>query len=97
VHRRRRLAQLADLLLGNDALDFLSLALDPVAEASVRLDRQASGDGIDALLHGDVAALRLLWVEQHVVIDRVMIWHGRLIFSFSLDRCADPKIPAVPR
>ena len=95
--RRRRSAQLADLLLGNDALDFLSLALDPVAESSVRLDRHAGGDGINALRHGDVAALWLLRVEKHVVIDRVMIWHDRVIFSVSVDRCADPKIPVVLR
>jgi hypothetical protein len=36
-------------------------------------------------------------VEKHVVIDRVMIWHDRAIFSVSVDRCADPKIPVVPR
>jgi hypothetical protein len=97
MRRRRRSAQLADLLLGNDALEFLGLALDPVAESSVRLDRHEGGDSINALRYGDVATLWLLRVEQHVVIDRVMIWHDRVIFSVSVDRCADPKIPAVPR
>jgi hypothetical protein len=93
---RSRSALLADLLLGNDALDLFSLALDPVAESSVRLERHAGGNGINALLLGNVATLRLLRVEQHVLIDRVVIWH-RLIFSVSVGRCADPKTPVAPR
>ena len=42
--------QPADLFLGHHALDILGLALDAVARAPVRLDRQAGDDGIDAAL-----------------------------------------------
>jgi hypothetical protein len=55
---RRGSPQLTDLLLGNDALDFLGGALDPVTWSSVRLDRQAGGDRINVSLPWDIAALR---------------------------------------
>ena len=78
---RRGSPQLTDLLLGNDALDFLGGALDPVTWSSVRLDRQAGGDRINVSLPWDIAALRALKLEKHVVIDRVVICHGLRSFS----------------
>ena len=67
--------QTADLLLGYDALDVLGLALDPVARAPVRLDRQAGDNGIDAALLDDGAALRPLKLVVDVVVDRVIVGH----------------------
>ena len=68
----------ADLFLGHYALDILGLALDTVARASVRLDRQAGDNGIDAALLGDGAALRPLHLVMDVVIDREIVGHGKI-------------------
>src|ERR1700737_2037937 len=68
-------AQPADLFLGHHALDILGLALDAVARASVRLDRQAGDDGIDAALLGVGAALRPLRLVMNVIIDREIVRH----------------------
>src|SRR6202020_134068 len=65
----------ADLFLGHHALDVLGLALDTVARASVRLDRQAGDNGIDAALLDDGAALRPLKLVMDVVVDRVIMGH----------------------
>src|SRR3954451_13098734 len=75
IRRGARSAEPADLLLGDDALDVLGLALDPVARPAVGFDRQAGDDGIDApfLHHG--AALRALELVMHVGIDRVIVGH----------------------
>src|SRR5664279_2911885 len=70
-------AEPADLLFGHHALDILGLALDPVARAAVRLDRQATDDGIDAALLDVGAALRTLLLVMDVVIDREVMGHGR--------------------
>src|SRR5882762_10118195 len=70
-----RSAQPADLLLGHHALDVLGLALDAVARAAVRLDRQAGDDGVDASLLDGGAALRPLQLMVDVVIDRVVVGH----------------------
>src|ERR1700682_3635298 len=67
--------QPADLFLGHHALDILGLALDAIARASVRLDRQAGDDGIDASLLGDRATLRPLHLVMDVVIDREIVGH----------------------
>jgi hypothetical protein len=60
-------SQLADLLLGHDAFDFLALALalapDPVTVSPVRLDWKVGGDGIGVLLLWHIAALRPLQLE----------------------------------
>src|SRR5258707_8782590 len=74
--------QPADLFLGHHALDILGLALDAVARASIRLDRQARDDGIDAALLDDSAALRPLQLVVDIVVDRVIIGH-RLSFRLS--------------
>src|SRR4051795_3843316 len=68
-------SQPADLFLGHHALDILGLALDAVARAAVRLDRQAADDGIDAALLDDGAALRALQLVVNIVIDRVVVRH----------------------
>src|SRR4030081_3761119 len=73
--RATRSAQPADLFLGHHALDVLGLALDPVARAAVRLDRQPADDGIDAALLDDGAALRALQLVVDIVIDRVIVRH----------------------
>src|SRR3954454_16947128 len=70
-----RSAQPADLFLGHHALDILGLALDPIAGAAVRLDRQATDDGIDAALLDDGAALRALQLVVDIVINRVIVRH----------------------
>src|ERR1700674_5746451 len=75
--------QPADLFLGHHALDILGLALDAIARASVRLDRQAGDDGIDAPLLDHGAALRPLQLVVDVVIDRKIMGH-RLIFPFEV-------------
>ena len=67
----------ADLFLGHYALDILGLALDTVARASVRLDRQAGDNGIDAWLLDDGATLRPLKLVVDVVIDREIVGHRR--------------------
>src|SRR5260370_40662806 len=72
--------QPANLFLGHHALDILGLAFDAVARASVRLDRQAGDDGIDAALLGDGATLRPLQLVMDVIIDREIVSH-RLSFS----------------
>src|ERR1700692_4500637 len=72
-----RSAQPSHLLLGHHALDILGLALDAVARAAVRLDRQAADDGIDAALLDVRAAPRPLLLVVDVVIDREMMGHGR--------------------
>src|SRR6266853_5224107 len=69
--------QPADLFLGHHALDILGLALDAVAGAAVRLDRQAGDNGIDAALLDDGAALRPLQLVVDVVVDRVIMGHRR--------------------
>src|SRR6266567_688431 len=69
-------AEPADLLLGHHALDILGLALDAVARAAVRLDRQAADDGIDAALLDVGAALRPLLLVMDVVVDREIMGHG---------------------
>src|SRR4029077_3921255 len=69
----------ADLFLGHHALDVFGLALDTVARASVRLDRQAGDDGIDAALLDAGAALRPLQLVVDIVIDRVIVRH-RAVF-----------------
>src|ERR1700755_340098 len=70
-----RSAQPADLFLGHHALDILGLALDAVARAAVRLDRQAADDGIDTALLDDGAALRALQLVVDIVVDRVIVRH----------------------
>jgi len=68
-------AEPADLLLGHDALDVLGLALDAVARATVRLDRQTGDNGVDASLLDRRAALRPLQLVMNVVIDREIVGH----------------------
>src|SRR5476651_293919 len=70
-----RSAEPADLFLGHHALDILSLALDAIARAAVRLDRQAGDNGIDAALLDDGAALRTLQLVVDVIINRVIMGH----------------------
>src|ERR1700712_5751817 len=77
--RATRSAQPADLFLGHYALDVLGLALDAVARAAVRLDRQAADDGINTALLDDGAALRALQLVVNVVIYRVIVRH-RAVF-----------------
>src|SRR5665213_1909601 len=67
--------QTADLLLGHHALDVLGLALDTVARTPIRLDRQASDNGVDTALLDDGAALRPLKLVVNVVVDRVIVGH----------------------
>src|ERR1700727_663353 len=67
--------QPADLFLGHHALDVLGLALDAIARTSIRLDRQAGDDGIDAALLDDGATLRPLQLVMDVVVDRVIMGH----------------------
>src|SRR6266481_7088538 len=74
--------QPADLFFGHHALDIFGLALDAVARASVRLDRQARNDGIDAALLDAGAALRPLQLVVDIVVDRVIMGH-RLSFRLS--------------
>src|SRR4051794_15519912 len=73
--RVTRSAEPADLLLGHHTLDILGLALDAVAWAAVRLDRQTADDGIDAALLDDGAALRALQLVVNIVINRVIVRH----------------------
>src|SRR5476651_1666761 len=94
----RAISQLADLFLGDDALDFFGRALDPVARPSVRLDRQPGDDGVDVALLRHVAALRPLKMEQHVVIDCVVVGHGFaqvLGFSRSMRSSVNSGGPSV--
>src|SRR4051794_26717595 len=72
--------QPADLFLGHHALDILGPALDAIARASIRLDRQAGDDGIDAALLVVGATLRPLQLMMDIVIDREIVGH-RLSFS----------------
>src|SRR6266851_5676870 len=74
--------QPADLFLGHHALDIFGLALDAVARASVRLDRQARNDGIDAALLDAGAALRPLQLVVNIVVNRVIVGH-RLTFRWT--------------
>src|SRR6185295_17644695 len=84
-----RSAQPADLLLGHHALDVLGLALDAVARAAVRLDRQAADDGIDAALLDDGAALRALQLVVDIVINRVIVRH-RAVFPVEIGLLVTP-------
>jgi hypothetical protein len=70
-----RSAQTADLLLSDDPLDILGLALDAVAGPAVSLDWQAGDDGIDAALFDGGAALRPLQLVMHVIVDRKIVGH----------------------
>jgi hypothetical protein len=73
-------AQLTDLLLGNNALDLLSVALDPVTGSSVGLDGQASGDRINVSFLREIAPLWFLQVVKNIIIDRVIVSHSRSFF-----------------
>src|SRR5947209_7446846 len=74
----QRSVQRADLFLGHDALDVLGLALDTIAPAAVRFDRQAADDGIDAALLDHGAALRALLLVVDIVVNRVTMRHRLL-------------------
>jgi len=52
---------------------FSVLLLMRVTRASVRLDRQAGDDGVDAALLDDGAALRPLQLGVDIVVDRVIM------------------------
>jgi hypothetical protein len=68
-------SQPADLFLGHHPLDVLGLALDTVTGPSVRLDRQAGDNGINASLLDDGTTLRPLQLVVDIVIDRVIVGH----------------------
>ena len=62
-------------IFGHDAFNIFRLALDAVARAAVRLDRQAGDDSVHAALLDRGPALRALQLVMNVIIDRKIVGH----------------------
>lgn len=71
-----RLLRAAELLFGDDPLDIVGLASDAVAQASIRLDRHAADDRVDARPALFGAALRSLTLVMNVFVYREGVRHG---------------------